>query len=355
VTVTHYTLYRMSTIVEVARRAKVSTATVSNVIRQTRVVSAELTERVNAAIIELNYSPNEIARSLKVQQTRMLALMLPDITNPFFPEMIRGAEDAAFARGYFLLTANTDEQPARERRIMAALRSYRVDGILLAPTQTSSDHDTSHIASIVRANIKVVCLDRAVPDVPTDAVLLDNEGGARECVSHLIQQGHRRIAIITGGLHLQTGYERLQGYKRAMQDAGIALDKSLIVEGDFRFQSGRLLGKQLLKQRKCPTAIFVCNGLMALGVLQVLDELKICIPRDLALATFDEICQEDGFRHQVTAVLQPSYEMGFRAVGMLMDRIEGRLGKAFCTIRVSPRLLLRESTSQRLRTRSKQL
>src|SRR6266436_2200400 len=121
----------MSTIIEVAKRANVSTATVSNVIRGTRKVSADKTTWVNAAIRELNYFPNEIARSLKVKQTRMLAMVLPDITNPFFPEIIRGAEDTAFERGYFLMTANTDEQIGRERRIVAALRSYRVDGVLL--------------------------------------------------------------------------------------------------------------------------------------------------------------------------------------------------------------------------------
>ena len=221
----------MSTIVEVAKRAKVSTATVSNVIRGTRKVSDLRTARVQAAIRELKYFPNEIARSLKVRQTRMIAMVLPDITNPFFPEIIRGAEDAAFARGYFLVTANTDEQAGRERRIIAALRSYRVDGILLATAQGVHDQDTVHIADMVQAGVSVVCLDRSVPDVATDAVLLDNVGGARECVRHLIKQGHRHIAIITGALHLQTGEERLQGYKLALEDAGIAIDPKLIAQG----------------------------------------------------------------------------------------------------------------------------
>src|SRR6185437_13866516 len=132
----------MPTIVEVAKHARVSIATVSNVIRGTRRVSPTLRERVEIAIRDLDYSPNEIARSLKVKQTRMLAMVLPDITNPFFPEIIRGAEDTAFERGYFLLTANTDEQIGRERRIVAALRSYRVDGVLLA---SASGTDITHL------------------------------------------------------------------------------------------------------------------------------------------------------------------------------------------------------------------
>ena len=339
----------MPTIVEVAKRARVSTATVSNVIRGTRKVSEARAARVHAAIRDLNYFPNEIARSLKVRQTRMLAMVLPDITNPFFPELIRGAEDAAFARGYFLLTANTDEQPGRERRIVAALRSYRVDGILLATAQGTGDQDTSHIAGMVNAGVSVVCLDRAVPNVATDAVLLDNVGGARDCVRHLVQQGHRRIAIITGSLHLQTGYERLEGYKLALYDAGIAENSKWIKEGDFRFESARFLSEQLLKQRSRPTAIFTCNGVMARGVLKTLENRNLHSPRDIALATFDDLTVDQSFHPHVTAVVQPSYEIGARAASMLMDRIEGRLGKEVSVVRVAPRLVLRESTAIKLR------
>ena len=338
----------MLTIVEVAKRAEVSTATVSNVIRGTRKVSAELTLRVQTAIAEMNYTPNEIARSLKLKQTRMLAMVLPDITNPFFPEIIRGAEDAAFARGYFLLTANTNEQPGRERRIISALRSYRVDGILLATAQSAYDHDAAHIASLISAGCSVVCLDRAVPDVTTDAVLLDNVGGSLACIRHLIAQGHRRIAIITGALHLQTGQERLQGYKLALEEAGLSIDEKLILEGDFRVESGRRLSEQLLKNSSRVTAIFVCNGLMALGVLQTFNEHKVATPENFALATFDEVSHDQSSRDQLTTVIQPSYEMGFRAGNMLIDRIEGRLGRASVVVRVEPRLELRHSTSRRV-------
>ncbi len=335
----------MSTIIQVAARAGVSTATVSNVIRGTRKVSPLLTERVQEAIEHLNYSPNEIARSLKVKQTRMLAMVLPDITNPFFPEIIRGAEDAAFARGYFLLTANTNEQAGRERRIVAALRSYRVDGVLLATAQSSFDHDSSHIANLVRAGASVVCLDRAVPDVPTDGVLLDNVGGARECVRHLLEQGHRRIAIITGPLRLQTGSERLEGYKLGLADGHIPVDPKLIFEGDFRLDSGRRRCEQAMNRRVRPTALFVCNGVMAVGVLQALEEMKIACPDQVALATFDEITLDPAHGPAVTAVVQPSYEMGWRAAAMLMERIEGNLGPEKMIVRVSPKLQVRASTA----------
>jgi LacI family transcriptional regulator len=332
---------RMTTIVEVAERAGVSIATVSNVIRGTRRVSPKLTERVQAAIRELNYSPNEIARSLKVRQTRMLAMVLPDITNPFFPEIIRGAEDTAFERGYFLMTANTDEQIGRERRIVAALRSYRVDGVLLA---SASGTDTSHLKSIIDAGVALVCLDRTVPGVKTDAVLLDNVRGARECVRHMIQKGHRRIAIITGPLDVQTGRERLRGYEEALREADIPAEKSRILEGDFRHDSGYRLGRQIMEQTVRPTAIFVCNGVMTLGVLKAFEELNIRCPKDIALATFDDLAVDSPFHPHLTTVVQPSYEMGARAASILIDRIEGHISREPTTVRVAPTLIIREST-----------
>ena len=336
--------HSMPTIVEVAKRAGVSIATVSNVIRGTRRVSSKLEERVRTAIRDLDYYPNEIARSLKVKQTRMLGMVLPDITNPFFPEIIRGAEDTAFERGYFLVTANTDEQGGRERRIVSALRSYRVDGILLA---SASGNDTTHIRSTMQAGISIVCLDRSVPGIKMDAVLLDNIRGGRECVRHLIQCGHRRIAIITGSLELQTGRERLRGYEDALKEAGISLDPGLILEGDFRDASGYRLGKELLCRRTKPTAIFVCNGVMTLGVLKALEELGMQCPEDIALATFDDLAGDRSFHPHLTAVVQPSYKMGARAATILMDRIEEKLTKRPTVVRIAPTLVIRESTGTR--------
>jgi LacI family transcriptional regulator len=344
---------RTATIVEVAKRADVSIATVSNVIRGTRRVSPKLTERVRKAISDLDYSPNEIARSLKVRQTRMLAMVLPDITNPFFPEIIRGAEDTAFERGYLLMTANTDEQIGRERRIVAALRSYRVDGLLLAP---ASGADTGHLKSTIDAGVALVCLDRTVSGVKTDAVLLDNVRGARECVRHMIQKGHRRIAIITGSLDLQTGRERLRGYEEALREADIRQEKGRVLEGDFRHDSGYRLGRQLMQQADKPTAIFVCNGVMTLGVLKAFEELRIRCPKDVALATFDDLAVDSPFHPHLTTVVQPSYEMGARAASILIDRIEGHITKEPSIVRVAPTLVVRESTNAHfeLMTKSKQ-
>jgi LacI family transcriptional regulator len=331
----------MSTIVEVAKRASVSIATVSNVIRGTKRVSPRLNERVQAAIRELDYFPNAIARGLKAQQTRMLGMVLPDITNPFFPGIIRGAEDTAFDRDYFLVTTNTDEQIGRERRLLAALRSYRADGILLAPAPGS---DSSHIQSTIASGLPVVFLDRQITGVKTDAVLLDNVRGARECVRHLLQLGHRRIAIITGPLTLQNARERLQGYEETLPESDIPIDQALIFHGDYRLESGHRLAVELLKSRLEATAIFVSNGVMTVGVLKAFEELGIQCPRDISLATFDDLTLDHSSHRHLTAVVQPSYEMGARAATLLIDRIEGRLTGDPVVVRVVPTLVIREST-----------
>lgn len=333
----------MSTIVEVAKRASVSIATVSNVIRGTKRVSPDLQERVKAAIRELDYSPNAIARGLKVKQTRMLGMVLPDITNPFFPGIIRGAEDTAFDRDYFLVTANTDEQIGRERRLLAALRSYRADGILLASAPGS---DVSHIRRTIHSGVSVVFLDRPVSGVEADAVLLDNVRGARECVRHLLQFGHRRIAIITGPLTLQNARERLQGYEDALRESDVPVDSALILEGDYRVDSGHRLATQLLKDRTDVSALFVCNGVMTVGVLNAFEEAGVQCPRDLSLATFDDLTLDHSSHSHLTAVVQPSYEMGSRAATLLMDRIEGRLTGDPVILRVVPTLVVRDSTAR---------
>jgi len=332
----------MKTIIEVAKRASVSIGTVSNVLRGTARVSAALRERVETAIRDLDYHPNEIARSLKVNQTNMLGMVLPDITNPFFPEIIRGAEDQAFSRGYLLVTANTDEQVERERRVISMLRSRRVDGILLA---CAPGIDTSHIRGAIDSGIPIVCLDRSVPGMKLDCVLLDNVRGAEECVRYLVRVGYRSIAIITGSLGLQTAQERLRGYKLALRECGIPVSRELILEGDYRREAGYRLGKEILLRRKRPSAIFVCNGVMTLGVLQAFEEMNVRCPEDVALATFDDLVIDRSFHPRLTVVAQPGYEIGSRGASLLMDRIEHKVSKKPFATRIPPTFIVRESTA----------
>lgn len=334
----------MSTIVEVAKRAGVSVGTVSNVMSGDPRVGRELRERVETAIRELDYHPNEIARSLKVKQTYMLGMVLPDITNPFFPDIMRGAEEKAFQRRYFLVTANTDEQIEREQRIVSALRSRRVDGILLA---CAPGKDSDHIRRVMDAGIPVVCLDRAAVGIKVDSVMLDNVRGGQDCVRHLLRVGYRSIAVITGPLELQIARERLRGYEAAHREAGIDLSRELILEGDFREESGYRLTKELLLRRVRPSAIFVCNGMMTLGVLQAFEEMGVHCPEDLGLATFDDLAGDRSFYPSLTVVAQPTYEMGAQGATLLMDRIDGKLKGKPVVVRLKPTLIVRASTKAR--------
>jgi LacI family transcriptional regulator len=296
---------------------------------------------VEAAIRELDFHPNEIARSLKVNQTYMLGMVLPDITNPFYPEVIRGAEDRALERGFLLVAANTDEQIDREQHIVSALRSRRVDGILLVPTRGNS---VDHIRRTMKSGIPVVCLDRVPTGLKVDAVMLDNVRGAQDCVRHLVRSGYRSIAMITGSLELGVARERLRGYEEGLREAGIEVSKDLILEGDFREGSGYRLTKDLLLRADRPSAILVSNGVMALGVLQAFEELGVRCPEDVALATFDDLAGDRAFHPRLTVISQPGYEIGARGVTLLMDRIEGKLTKKTSVIRIAPALIVRDST-----------
>ncbi len=332
----------MVTIKEIAARAGVSIGTVSNVVSGCRQVSALLSKRVRAAIRELGYHPNQVARSLKIRQTNMLGMIIPDITNPFFPEVMRGAEDASRERKYLLVTANTDERVEREQNVISVLRSHRVDGLLIAVAPDSGA--MAHICSVAETGIPVVFLDRTRKGSGLDSVTVDNVKGAQDCVRHLIRLGHRDIAIITGSLALDIGCERLKGYEAALREANVKIRRSLILEGNFREESGYRLAKEILTQQHRPTALFVSNGVMTLGVLQALDEFRVRCPQDLALATFDDLPFTRAFHPRLTSVSQPAYELGFKGASLLIDRIEGKLSGNPVEIELALELKIREST-----------
>lgn len=336
----------MPTIKEVARRARVSVGTVSNVLSGTSAVGAELRARVERAIRELDYHPDHIARSLKSRRTHTLAIVISDITNPFFPLVVRGAEDAALKRGYLLTIFNTDDQFERERQVFSVLRMRRVDGVMVV-VSPDSDKGTQ-LAEMIEAGTPVVCLDRMAPHIKADSVQVDNIKGARICVRHLIAMSHERIGVITGPCKLQTARDRLQGYRLALREAGIPFSKTLTREGDFRFESGYRLAKDLLLSHPRPTALFVLNGTMGMGAYKATQELNLRCPEDVALAVFDDVPGGDVFRPQLTVVSQPAYEIGYRAAELLIQRINHEIeSDRPIALSLEPELKIRESTAAR--------
>ena len=336
-----------ATIKEVAKHANVSVGTVSNVLSGSKTVGAAIRARVLAAIADLDYHPDQVARSLKVKRTRSLGLVLSDITNPFFAQVLRGAEECALANGYVLITLNSDDKVEREKKILGVLRSFRVDGILLVVAPNYGD--STHISNVLRSGTPIVCLDRVTENIPLDCVSVNNIEGSQLCVRHLIQQGHRRIGIITGSPTLRTATERLEGYFAALKEAKIEVDSGLIKEGDFHETSGYRRGKELLLAHRRPTAVFVSNGMMTIGFIHALNEVHLCCPEDIAVASFDDLPLAEAFRPQITVVSQPAYQVGYEGAQLLINRLQhktsSRTPVAIC---LNPELKIRASTSIRL-------
>jgi LacI family transcriptional regulator len=308
----------MATIKEVAALAGVSIGTVSHVLSGVRRVHPAIRIKVEEAVRQLGYRPNLIARSLKSRRTHALGMVISDITNPFFPELMRGAEDAALARGYLLTTFNTDDSPERERQIFELLESRRMDGLLVVVALKRGKHP--HVAKALAAETPVVCLDRRPRDLAVDSVTVDNTGGVEAAVQYLLDSGYRDIAYIGGAPGMYLTADRLKGYKRAMSRAGL-LQRAF--EGDFRRESGHRLMSRIIAAGRLPEAVFTANILMAAGALEALNEHGLSVPDDIALASFDSVAFLKGFRPQLTCVAQPTYEMGFRGANLLMDRLEG--------------------------------
>lgn len=310
----------MATIKEVAQRAHVSVGTVSNVLSGAVPVSEKLKERVMAVVKELDYHPNHVARSLKIRQTKMIGMVITDITNPFFPLLVRGAEDAAWKHHYMLITFNSDDQLEREKQVLTVLRTRRVDGILLVAA--TSDGDQPHIAGAIDAGIPIVCLDRKLKGLAADSVSVDNVGGTRQAVEHLIQAGHRRIGIVTGPMRVQVARDRLVGYKKALEDAAIPYDPALVRDGGFRAEAGFQASLEILDAEPRPTAVFTSNAMMALGLMRAIHQRELRCPEDVAAATFDDPSFAPLVRPPLTSVSQPSYELGFQGAELLIRRLQ---------------------------------
>jgi len=336
----------MPSIKEVAEMAGVSVGTVSHVITGSVNVSEPLRAKVQAAIRKLNYHPNHVARSLKTSRTQTLGIIVPDLTIPFFPRMIRGAETAARKRAYSLIAVNSDDDGERQKDLLSLLRSQRVEGILLvvaaAPTPLNQ------ISLILDAGIPVVCLDRIPDRVPVDSVSVEDVDAAEMGVRHLIEMGHRRIAMVTGPLALKNERRRLQGYRQALAKAGIGEEEGLVWTGNLRpADVAALCRARLSNGSPRPDAVFSTNGPTALGSLRAFRDCGLRTPDDIAFATFDELNVGDLFEPSITTVVQPAYDIGYRAAEILLDRIHGEAGEDTVTLRLPAHLEVRASSRGR--------
>jgi len=334
----------MPTIKEVADLAGVAVGTVSHVINGSVPVSELLKRKVQAAIRELDYHPNHVARSLKTSRTRTLGIIVPDMTIPYYPRVIRGAEAAARERNYSLIAVNSDDNNGRQKELLSLLRSQRVEGILLAVAVGPTP--LAQINRIMSAGIRLVCVDRIPDRLAVDSVSVEDVSAAELGIDHLIAMGHQRIAIVTGPLTLKNERQRLLGYYQSLERAGIRPDTDLIWEGNnLADDVAALCRTRLHKTAGRPDAIFATNGPTGLGVLRALRDCGLRTPEDMALVTVDELTVDDLFRPAVTTVVQPAYDIGFRAAEILLKRIENGDGMLEeMTIRLPATLKIRDSS-----------
>lgn len=332
---------RRPTISDVAARAGVSIGTVSHVLTGRRFVAPERRELVNRAVADLGYHPNRIARSLTLEETNTIAMVVPDVANPFFGELMRGVEEVARSAGFCVLFGNSDNEPVEERRYLTEFSERRVDGILLAVAAGNGDTG----ASGPDLTMPVVALDRVPPDWPFDAVLVDNRHGIEQAVAHLVALGHTQIGLIGGDPAQSTGRERLLGFEEAMLRRG--LEPAWKSVGSFSLASGRAQAAELLDRPRSewPTALIAANDLIALGVLAAAREAGVGVPDELSVCGFDDIAYAAIAVPALTSIRQPVREIGAQAARLLFDRIERRAGPAQTRV-VRTELVVRQSTGK---------
>lgn len=306
-----------ATIKDVAAAAQVSTATVSRVLAGPDRVGKEVRERVLAAVRKLDYHPNRLARDLRAGLRKVIGVIIPDLQNPFFPDVVRGVEAVLYNAGYTLVLGHSDGLAEREQAHLSILRGEGAAGVILIPDNS----DKADYAALRSWDIPVVAVDRVPTGLRVDLVCTNNREGISEAVSHLLAHGYNEIAFINGPEGLSVTRERLAGYQEALRAAGIPARESLIIHSDFRQAGGYAAMRRLLELAKHPRAVVVANNLMALGALQAIHEKGVRIPDQVAVIGFDDMPWATSLRPPLTAVAQPAEELGHTAAELLLERL----------------------------------
>lgn len=330
------------TMKDVAKKAGVSISTVSHVINDTRYVSEELKKKVLDAMEELNYHPNSLARSLRSGTSKTIGLVLPDNSNPFFADIARIIEDIGFLNGYSVMLCNSDGNLEKERAYIKVLIEKRIDGIIFI----ASGNHFSHLQDLANQGIPVVLADRESDIKIVDEVLVDNEKGGYDATKYLIDLGHQKIGCITGPSTLTPSANRVLGYRNALKDANIPIRQEYIVAGDFKSESGKTAMEEYLQLDDPPTALFVCNDLMAFGVYKFLKRNNFNIPEDFSIVGYDNIKLSSLITPALTTIAQPIAELATISASLLIQRIQNNNQNEFERVVMKPELVIRDSCTQ---------
>ncbi len=309
------------TIRDVAHEAGVSPMTVSRVINDSALVSPETRRRVEEAIAGLGYVPSRLARGLSAKRTGTLAVIVPDVANPFFTLIVRGAEDVARRAGYRVILCDTRADLNVEREVIEEMLAHRVEGILIAPV---SDRSREHLRRLPAFDVPFVLVDRTVPDIDADTVLGDSAEGSQRLVEHLISLGHRRIGLIVETDEVSTARDRLRGYEAALAAADLPLDPELVAEAAVDPGGGYEGMRRLLALDQPPSAVFTVNNLVAVGAIEAVREAGLEVPDDVALVCFDDIEYASRLYPFLTVMEQPAETFGTLSTQLLLERIDGR-------------------------------
>ncbi len=329
------------TLKDVAAAAKVSRATAARALNSYGYVGDETALRVLEAADSLGYRANRVAQALRIGQLPIVGYVPGDIQNPFFARIAHDLEVELRKERYNLLIASSEEDVEQEKELLESLRSLSVRGFILAPTSAT---DNEHIVKLAREGAPIVLIDRVTESVRCDSVVVDNEGGARECVDYLVANGHRRIALLRDESRIFTAQERLAGYQNSLQSHGIELDDSLIGVSSSTVEHAIEATIRLFSRRHRPTALFTVDSLMTQGALLALRSLGLSIPHDVSLVGFDDFNLATFTDPQITVVAQPISEIGPLAARLLLDRLAGKK-VAPRHMRFPTRLIVRGSVS----------
>jgi LacI family transcriptional regulator len=328
------------TMQDVAKRAGVSAMTVSRVVNGREGVDSETQRRVEETIRALDFVPNRIARGLVSQKTQTIGLIVPDVVNPFFAPVVRGAESAARKAGYRVLLCNSEGDLRLEREYIDDLVAHRVEGLLLAP---ASDRSRSSILSLLRGGFPLVLIDRTLPNADCDLIVSDSANGARRLVEHLIAVGHREIAHVTDAEDTSTGRERLRGYREALEAAGIPFQSELVIQTTVDRIGGYRAAQEILARVPLPTAVFTVNNMTAVGAMEALRERGLSVPKDRGLVCFDDVEHLAVLSPFLTVIDQPAETFGSLGAQLLLERMSGKASSRPRRIVLQTDLIVRES------------
>jgi LacI family transcriptional regulator/LacI family repressor for deo operon, udp, cdd, tsx, nupC, and nupG len=324
---------------EVARQAGVSISSVSRTINDTGRIGEETRARIRDVMRRMGYKPNRVARRLRSGGScHLIGLIIPDIRNPFFADIVRGVEDTARQANFAVLLCNYDEDADKERFYLDVMRAESVDGIIIPPLKANDPA----VLEFAAEGVPVVCVDRSISGARLDKVEVDNKQGAFEATAHLVARGHMRIGMIAGPVSSSTSRARVAGYRAALKQAGLPFEAGLVRHGDYQQESGRLHAAAFLSLAKPPSALFAANGMMAIGMLEAIRARDLRIPEQVAVVCFDDLPLATVFTPPLTVVRQPACEAGSAAARLLLERIEAPVREPVSVL-LRPELVVRGS------------